>query len=61
MDFKLFGIPVTMHNSPGLLMAILWILLAILTLFFFFDLPLSVVSFYLNRIEKKNKDSIAFI
>jgi len=41
MNFKLFGIHVTMYNSPGLLMAILWIILAILTLFFFFDLPLS--------------------
>jgi ceroid-lipofuscinosis MFS transporter 7 len=44
MDFTLLGIHVTMHNSPGLLMAILWIILAILTVFFFFDLPLSIVS-----------------
>ena len=44
MNFTLFGIPVTMYNSPGLLMAILWIILAVLTVFFFFDLPLSVVS-----------------
>ncbi|CAF1086759.1 unnamed protein product [Rotaria sp. Silwood1] len=41
MNFVLFGIRVTMYNSPGLLMAILWLILAILTLFFFFDLPLS--------------------
>ncbi len=45
MDFTLIGIHVTMHNSPGLLMAILWIILAILSFFFFYDLPLSVVSF----------------
>ncbi|CAF3969269.1 unnamed protein product [Rotaria sp. Silwood2] len=43
MNFVLFGIPVTMYNSPGLLMAILWFILAILTLFFFFDLTLSSV------------------
>ncbi|CAF0880778.1 unnamed protein product [Adineta steineri] len=41
MNFKLLGIQVTMHNSPGLIMAILWIILAFLTVFFFFDLPLS--------------------
>jgi hypothetical protein len=40
-----------MHNSPGLLMAILWIILAILTLFFFFDLPVSEVG--LIRLQKE--------
>jgi hypothetical protein len=45
MNFTLVGIHVTMHNSPGLLMAILWIILAILSFFFFYDSPLSAVSF----------------
>jgi hypothetical protein len=40
-----------MHNSPGLLMAILWIILALLTLFFFFDLPVSEVG--LIRLQKE--------
>ncbi|UJR37173.1 hypothetical protein I4U23_029882 [Adineta vaga] len=42
MKFTFLGIEVTMYNSPGLLMAILWIILIVLTLFFFSDLPLSV-------------------
>ena len=56
MNFYLFDIHVAMHNSPGLLMAVLWIILAVLTLFFFFDLPSSEVCF----IQKKNKDLIFF-
>jgi hypothetical protein len=44
MNFSFYGIPVTMHNSPGLLMAFLWIILAILTLCFFFDLPVKIIS-----------------
>lgn len=43
MHFTFLGLPVTMYNSPGLLMAILWIILGILTIFFFFDLPVTVV------------------
>lgn len=51
MNFNLLGIPVTMHNSPGLLMAILWIVLAILTIFFFFDLPQTMVK---KRLSDEN-------
>jgi hypothetical protein len=58
MDFKLVGIRVTMHNSPGLLMAILWIILALLTLFFFFDLSPSAVSFSNEWGQKKAEDFI---
>ena len=43
MKFSLFGIEVTMYNSPGLLMAILWIILAVLAFFFFVDLPVPTV------------------
>ena len=45
MNFTFVGIHVTMHNSPGLIMAVLWILLAILTVLFFHDLPTSSVRF----------------
>lgn len=57
MKFIFLGVQVTVHNSPGLLMAILWIILAFLTVFFFFDLPTSTVSFddfiklYFKKIE----------
>ncbi|CAF1329453.1 unnamed protein product [Rotaria magnacalcarata] len=44
MKFNLLGINVTMHNAPGLLMAILWAILALLTVFFFFDLPTTTVN-----------------
>lgn len=43
LDFTFLGLNVTMYNSPGLLMAVLWIILAFLTTFFFFDLPSSTV------------------
>ncbi|CAF0904974.1 unnamed protein product [Adineta ricciae] len=41
MKFTFLGIEVTMYNSPGLIMALLWIVLMFLTFFFFYDLPLS--------------------
>ncbi|CAF3126032.1 unnamed protein product [Rotaria socialis] len=44
MKFNLLGINVTMHNAPGLLMAILWAILALLTVFFFFDLPTTTIN-----------------
>ncbi|CAM4828963.1 unnamed protein product [Rotaria magnacalcarata] len=37
MNFEFAGIRITLHNAPGLFMAILWITIWILTVFFFFD------------------------
>lgn len=51
LNFSLLGIPVTMHNSPGLLMAILWIILGVLTVFFFFDLSTLTVRDWLGVLE----------
>ncbi|CAF0995124.1 unnamed protein product [Adineta ricciae] len=39
-DFKLFGLPVTVQNAPGLLMAILWFIVILLTMCFFYDAPI---------------------
>ena len=44
LNFDIFGLPVNVHNSPGLLMAILWIILILLTLCLFFDSPIRIVS-----------------
>lgn len=41
MDFTFLGLNVTMYNAPGLLMALLWTILIVLTFFFFVDLPIS--------------------
>jgi ceroid-lipofuscinosis MFS transporter 7 len=43
-NFELFGLVVTMYNAPGLLMAILWVTVGILTIFFFYDSPVTIVS-----------------
>ncbi|CAF2519633.1 unnamed protein product [Rotaria sp. Silwood2] len=45
MNFKLLGLHVTLYNSPGLLMAILWTITLILTIFFFFDAPKSITEY----------------
>ncbi|CAF1259720.1 unnamed protein product [Rotaria sp. Silwood1] len=42
MDFKILGFHVTVYNSPGLLMAFLWTITLILTIFFFFDIPRAI-------------------
>jgi hypothetical protein len=40
----MLGLSVTVYNAPGLLMAILWFILGIITIFFFHDLPATIVS-----------------
>ncbi|CAF1029115.1 unnamed protein product [Didymodactylos carnosus] len=44
MNFKIGAKQVTMYNSPGLIMAILWFILEFITIFFFFDLPRATTS-----------------
>ena len=57
-DFKLFGLPVTMYNAPGLLMATLWFIVILLTMCFFYDAPIRVVSS--NKFLTKNNAIISF-
>ncbi|CAF0773187.1 unnamed protein product [Adineta steineri] len=42
LNFKLFGLQVTMYNAPGLLMAVLWVVVILLTLCFFYDSPMAI-------------------
>ncbi|CAF1337630.1 unnamed protein product [Adineta steineri] len=42
LNFKLFGLQVTMYNAPGLLMAVLWVVVILLTLCFFYDSPIAI-------------------
>ncbi|CAF1006581.1 unnamed protein product [Rotaria sordida] len=60
MNFTLFGLNVTIYNSPGLLMAILWIITLILTIFFFFDAP-KTINEEKSSSEGCNRNSLAFV
>lgn len=44
LNFTMFGLPVTVNNAPGLLMASLWFIMLIVTIFFFHDLAATIVS-----------------
>jgi hypothetical protein len=49
----MFGLPVTVYNAPGLLMAMLWFIAGIVTIFFYHDLPVTIVGG--NQLWKINK------